>query len=40
MSVSGLSEQGTLAVLLQGGNAWLPISLVTSLGNSIIVLCC
>jgi hypothetical protein len=33
----GASGVEVLAVSLQGGNAWLPISLVTSLCCSIIV---
>jgi hypothetical protein len=36
----GASRVKVLAVLLQGGNAQLPISLVTLLCWSIIVLCC
>jgi hypothetical protein len=36
----GASGLEVLAVLLQGGNARLPISLDTSLCCSIIVLCC
>jgi hypothetical protein len=33
----GANGVKVIAVLLQGGNAWLPISLVTSLCCSIIV---